>query len=193
MNQFISDIKKDKSFPKETREIYEKSQEILQSKIKNYNKEENSCVFYDPDSEHHCTIYDIRPNQCKTYPYDYPRFSKINPELVKLKKYGIAATDLENDQDEPYCPKNAYNPTDKKGFIKLTEENLKTINLDKIAFITTQETEDLMADDLVEIIAELFYKDILTPDKPNKQLVKEIAKFIKNPQDYSENLRINNI
>ncbi len=193
LSQFIADAKKEKGFPKDTIKIYEQFQTQLEKRLKKYIKEDNSCIFYDPDSEYHCTIYDIRPNQCKTYPYDYPRFSRINPGISKLKTYGIDAIDSKEESESPYCPENAYNPQSKEGYIKITNENLEHVNLDKVAYVTSEETEDLMAEDLVELIAELFHKDILNPNRPNKEIQKEIAKFLKIPQQYTQNLRYNNI
>jgi Fe-S-cluster containining protein len=193
LSEFIAEAKKEKGFPKETIKIYEQFQNQLEKRLKRYNKEENSCIFYDPDSEYHCSIYDIRPNQCKTYPYDYPRFSRINPGLSKLKTYGIDAIVVKEEAETPYCPEHAYTPQGQQGYIKITNENLEHVNLDKVAYVTSEETEDLMTEDLVELIAELFYQDILNPSKPNKAIQKELTKFLKNTQEYAENLRYNKI
>lgn len=53
--------------------------------------ESHECVFYDRDSNG-CTIYEARPNQCKTFPFwDY---FKTRVEELKLECPGIIDEDI---------------------------------------------------------------------------------------------------
>jgi Fe-S-cluster containining protein len=193
LSNFIEQGKKSRQIPKETIAVYEAFQKLLHGKVKGYDPNDNSCIFYDSDSPKHCSIHDIRPIQCRSYPYDYPIFTKINPKIKKLKNLGIQELTPDNEDDIPFCPPSAFKSSDFKEGVKLNEENLKDAIHDKVNYLVSQETETFMGEDLVEIIAELFHYDILDPTVPNKHFQKVLSKFLNNPDDFASNLRINNI
>ena len=60
----------------------------LKFTIKEKKLEENNyaCIFFDEKTKK-CTIYDVRPNQCKTFPFW--DFFKNNKKEVKLECPGI--------------------------------------------------------------------------------------------------------
>ena len=57
------------------------------------NGDSHECIFYDPTSNG-CSIYDARPNQCKTFPFwDY---YKTRVDELKLECPGIIDSEDEN-------------------------------------------------------------------------------------------------
>ena len=51
-----------------------------------------ACLFFDRDKDG-CTIYDVRPEQCRTYPF-WPFFTK-NPQVVLDECPGVALIEEE--------------------------------------------------------------------------------------------------
>ncbi len=166
---------------KKNKEIVNTLQGILkQLKQNNPNFSENSnfCVYYNPSPEKgtgHCSIYENRPVQCRSYPYDYPQFTKfVIPENEEKE-------DL---SDIPMCPSDAYDGDIKNGILT-NEDQRSLVVMEKANYRTSsviydwaQKDEDWKAiaeEEIGDIILELFHKDIVNMDR-NMKLVQKTRK-----------------
>lgn len=137
--------------------------EILKKINPHFNPNSNYCIYYDPQAESgkHCQIYNHRPIQCKTYPYDYPCFTTIQIPGVKEK---------EERNQLPMCPTETYSNGSPEQGIKISDDDLANVILEKSNYRTStvlqqwaKESEDwrkFLDFELVDLLLELFHQDI---------------------------------
>jgi Fe-S-cluster containining protein len=130
----------------------------------NFDSKSDKCIFYDPKNENHCLIYNFRPVQCRTYPYDFPHFSEIHiPEDLK-EKYGTYEDDLDK---LPECPEETYSNGNPKDGVMINEEQMELIINEKANYLASALTQDWQDDDwaISDLFLELFHEAVLNLDR----------------------------
>lgn len=130
-----------------------------------FNPKSEFCIYYSPNlsgKSGHCLIYPYRPIQCRSYPYDYPQFTKFVIPGLEEK---------ENTQDSPMCPEETYIGGSSINGVQISEEQLENVIIEKANYKTSaviydwsQESEEwnqIKETDLCDLLLQYFHKDIL--------------------------------
>jgi len=131
------------------------------------------CIYYNPDNTAtgHCMIYSHRPIQCRTYPFDFPQFTKFEiPGLI----------DEEDLTDVPMCPPETFTNGTPQDFVKATEEELENVTIEKANYRMTalvdawaKESEDWKAvveTDICDLLLEIFHLDVINLEREGIQV-----------------------
>ncbi|WP_371805719.1 YkgJ family cysteine cluster protein [Candidatus Lokiarchaeum ossiferum] len=148
--------------------IVQTLQAILdQLKVLNPSFDEKSdfCVYYNTNPKQgtgHCSIYEHRPIQCRSYPYDFPQFTKF---VIPGQTEEIDLEDL------PRCPPKTYTHGDPKRGVLTNADQRENVTFEKANYRTSSIIHDwaeesldwkgLVEEDIGDIILEIFHKGIL--------------------------------
>ena len=178
--------------------IHQTLQAILdQLKVLNPSYDENSeyCIYYNlnPDKGRgHCSIYEHRPIQCRSYPFDYPQFTKFvipdNPEKINLA-------------DLPQCPPETYTHGNPSQGVLTNDEQRENVTFEKANYRTSSivhqwakesaDWKELVEEEIGDIILEIFHDGVLNLwrkskviSKPGREATGEVKRYVagKRPQ-----------
>ncbi len=161
----------------EIRDTFQFLLDFLQDFNPGFNKMSNYCIFYNPNREKHCLIHQYRPVQCKSYPYDFPQFCKIDIPEELSEKYGAFPDDME---DLPACPLETFSSDPTKG-VKINEEQIAWVLMEKANYLASTVTQKYHKEDISDILLELFHeqiKDMERKTKFKKDRKGKMSKFV---------------
>jgi len=166
-------IRENKKFP-----IVQKTLQAILRNLKRLNPDfdptSNYCIYYTPNPKYnsgHCLIYKNRPIQCQAYPFDYPQFTKF---VIPGYKEEI------QDEELPLCPSSTYIGGDPKDKVKISEDSIENVIIEKANYKTSVVIEDWSKKseewkkikdlDLCDLFLQYFHKDILALERKTKYI-----------------------
>ena len=162
---------------KTTKKTYQTILDQIHDLNPGFNKDSESCIFYNPKNEKHCLIHDLRPIQCKTYPYDFAQFTSIKIPEALADKYGAYEDDLDL---LPRCPSDAYSGDPKQG-VMINEEERDWVTQEKSNYLASFITQDWQEEDISDILLELFHKEIINLERKTKFVSEDTISPSKGP------------
>ncbi len=143
-----------------------------------FDPNSNNCIYYNPSTngQGHCLIYEDRPLQCRTYPYDYPCFTKITiPDTLEK----------ETKSSLPMCPPETFIHGNPKDGVKIDEKHLENVILEKANYRTStvlknwseesEEWEEFLDFEIIDVLLELFHNDLQYLDRKQKSAPEKVS------------------
>ncbi len=139
-----------------------------------FDSSSNKCIYYNSSPQGnsgHCTIYAHRPIQCRAYPNDYPQFSRI---VIP------GESEVENMEELPMCPSETYTGGDPSKGVKITEDQLEDVTIEKANYRTSAVLQDWSKEsddwkeikdlDLCDLLLQLFHRELIYLDRESRKI-----------------------
>ncbi|MHA1602764.1 MAG: YkgJ family cysteine cluster protein, partial [Promethearchaeota archaeon] len=171
--EVYDDVLKENTANKDIVNTLKKIKKHLKIINPNFNSESNYCIYYNPNPKKgsgHCCIYEERPIQCRSFPYDYPAFTKIEVPDIQ---------ESEDIHDLPMCPEDVYSEGSPEDLVKVSDNHLDEVLLEKSNYRMSAVLKDwasenddwkkLMETDIIDLFLEMFHKEILQFDRDSQE------------------------
>lgn len=161
----IQEIFEDKTMEQSVKNAFKRIKDTITRFNSSFDANSDYCIFYNPKLEKHCMIYETRPFSCRTYPFDNKNFSRIDIAKELEEKYG-----LENDTGnvDIMCPPECFSQKDPKKPTKCSDEDLYSVMVDKVNYLTSTILEDEFDYDVTTLLLEAFSSQVHIPHNKNK-------------------------
>ncbi|MHA1339024.1 MAG: YkgJ family cysteine cluster protein [Promethearchaeota archaeon] len=183
----MEEIFKDPNISNEEKNAFKRISDAIRNLNPGFSQSSEYCIFYNPDQEKHCLIYETRPYSCQVYPYELPNFVKIEIPESLSNKYAKTEINLldskigsgkENKQPQSpdisnstpsnfeilcsadcFSKKNPFLPTE------CSDDDILAVVIDRANYL---ETTLFPSDDILDILSsfiELFWSKIKVKHK----------------------------
>ena len=138
---------------------------ILRNLNPSFDETSDYCIYYNHHPHKgagHCSIYDHRPIQCRSFPNDYPAFTQITIPDNKEE---------EDPNDLPVCPEETYTNGDPKEGVITTAAQRESVTIEKANYRTSSiislwavESEEwrfILDVDIFDLLLEYFHTDLV--------------------------------
>lgn len=186
----IDAIMHSRRFSKQEKNAYNKVKNIVKAVNPGFSSTNDYCIYYNPNVEKHCMIYETRPFACQVYPYELSMFTEIEIPDEISDKYGKTEGAKQLQDEDPMCPNECFSNFEKNLPTECDDDDIYAVLIDRINYLSSTLVYKEIGIDIISLMLEVFAADLRKPKPHTKARAEQKSKKRNKDSDDSDAYRM---